>query len=52
VPKLFSGLRLKKEPPKAGISNNEQGTPNTEGRRRFAPIYIYKAKRAIGAPQL
>jgi hypothetical protein len=35
--KLFSRLRLKKEPPAAGISNNEQGTPNVEGRRPSGP---------------
>ena len=29
---LFPRLRLKKEPPSAGISNIEQGTPNVEGR--------------------
>ena len=31
-PTLFPRLRLKKEPPSAGISNIEQGTPNVEGR--------------------
>ena len=28
-----------------GISNNEQGTPNIEGRRRFAPYFYYKEPR-------
>jgi hypothetical protein len=41
---------LKKEPPSAGISNEEQGTPNIEGRWRFAPYIISKKECAAGAP--
>jgi hypothetical protein len=33
-----------------GISNNEQGTPNIEGRRRFAPYISSKRDCAFGAP--
>jgi hypothetical protein len=50
VTKLFSRLRLKKKPPSAGISNEEQGTPNIEGRRRFASYFKFKRNRAFGAP--
>jgi hypothetical protein len=32
------------------MSNNEQGTPNIEGRRRFAPCICIKKDRACGAP--
>ena len=32
------------------IMNKEQGTPNIEGRRRFAPYFYYKRNRASGAP--
>jgi hypothetical protein len=39
----FSRLRLKKEPPMAGISNNEQMLANTEYRRKapFGQINAY-----------
>ena len=30
-----------------GISNNEQGTPNIEGRRRFAPYFNSRLRRTI-----
>jgi hypothetical protein len=50
VATLFSGLRPEKEPPSAGISNEEQGTPNIEGRRRFAPYISSKKDCAVGAP--
>jgi hypothetical protein len=43
--RFFQRLRLKKEPPSAGISNEEQGTPNIEGRRRFAPYISSKYPR-------